>query len=150
EQRWQTARDLLAELEWISSCAVEFASAGSRAKTAAIGRALPWALVAGAAILIMLAAIVHQQTATGVAPAVRFAVAPPSAAGFASAPVISPDGRLLTFVAAAGGRAPELWIRRLDQMSARPIPGSEEALFPFWSPDSHWIAFFAKGKLKKV
>ena len=43
-----------------------------------------------------------------------------------------------------------LWLRSLDSLTARPLPGTEGASFPFWSPDSRFIGFFAGGMLKKV
>jgi Tol biopolymer transport system component len=45
--------------------------------------------------------------------------------------------------------AHQLWIRNLDD-EPRPIPGTHGASYPFWSPDSKWVAFFADGLLKKV
>jgi len=63
---------------------------------------------------------------------------------------LSPDGRRLAFVASdATGRA-MLWVRRLDMLIAQPLSGTEGAAFPFWSPDSGFVAFLAQGKLKKV
>jgi Tol biopolymer transport system component len=64
-------------------------------------------------------------------------------------PVISPDGRHLAFVANQGGRF-LLWIRPIDSTIAQPLPGTEGADYPFWSPDSRFIAFFANGSLKKI
>ena len=58
---------------------------------------------------------------------------------------LSPDGRFLV-ISSAG----ELWIRPLDSESFRRIEGSDGASYPFWSPDSAWIGFFADGQLKKV
>jgi DNA-binding winged helix-turn-helix (wHTH) protein len=43
-----------------------------------------------------------------------------------------------------------LWIRRFDSPAAAALQGTEEADFPFWSPDGRWLAFFARGKLKKI
>ena len=43
-----------------------------------------------------------------------------------------------------------IWTRSIDQVTARPLPGTEHAQFPFWSPDSRWLGFFAEGKLKKT
>ena len=43
-----------------------------------------------------------------------------------------------------------LWIRELGQAEARVLPGTEDAAYPFWSPDSRSVAFFTPGKLKKV
>jgi serine/threonine-protein kinase len=65
--------------------------------------------------------------------------------------VLSPDGRTLVLAGSArpGDRA-RLYVRRLDQLLATPIPGTEGARNPFFSPDGRWIGFFADGKLKKI
>ena len=62
---------------------------------------------------------------------------------------ISPDGEKLVFVASSDGR-PKLWLRSLRTGSAQPLPGTEGASFPFWSPDSRSIAFFANGNLNRI
>ena len=62
---------------------------------------------------------------------------------------VSPNGRYLAVVGAAGGQR-QLWVRPLDSLEPQALPGTEGALFPFWSPDSAYIAFFAEGKLKKI
>jgi serine/threonine-protein kinase len=62
---------------------------------------------------------------------------------------ISPDGRLLVFSATVNGKR-QLWLRPLDGLRALPMPGTDDATFPFWSPDSRYIGFFAEHKLKKV
>jgi Tol biopolymer transport system component len=65
---------------------------------------------------------------------------------------LSPDGRQLAFPATGSDGVSRLWIRSLDSLEARPLPGSESPAFPpfFWSPDSRYIAFDAGGKLKKI
>jgi Tol biopolymer transport system component len=64
---------------------------------------------------------------------------------------ISPDGRYLAFVAAGeDGVEPQLWIRALDETAARPLRGTGGAAYPFWSPDSQAIGFFAEAKLKQI
>jgi Tol biopolymer transport system component len=60
---------------------------------------------------------------------------------------LSADGRQLAFVATAEG-ASRLWVRRLDQVTAQPLAGTEGARYPFWKPDGREIGFFADGKLK--
>ena len=67
-------------------------------------------------------------------------------------PSISPDGRHLALTAAgqADGGPHMLWVRPMDSVEVRPLPGTEGAFLPFWSPDSRWIAFTANGKLLKV
>lgn len=67
-------------------------------------------------------------------------------AGFA----LSPDGRWFTYVAKTPDGKSVLWLRSLDAVEDKPLPGTEKAEFPFWSPDSRFIAFFADAKLKKI
>ncbi len=62
---------------------------------------------------------------------------------------ISPDGRRLVLGARSNGKS-QLWIRPLDSPVAQPLGGTENAQFPFWSPDSKSIGFFADGKLKRI
>ena len=66
-----------------------------------------------------------------------------------SIPAVSPDGLRLAFVATTEGKE-ELWVRDLDSLAARALPGTAGAQYPFWSPDSRAIAFFADGKLKRT
>ena len=71
--------------------------------------------------------------------------------GLQSGPVaVSPDGQRLAFTAADSSGKHLLWVRPLDSLSAQPLAGTEGASFPFWSPDSRYLGFFAGEKLKKV
>jgi Tol biopolymer transport system component len=65
-------------------------------------------------------------------------------------PVLSPDGSKLVFAARDESGDRSLWIRPLDSLSAQKLGGTEGASFPFWSPDSRWVAFFVTGKLRKI
>jgi serine/threonine protein kinase/Tol biopolymer transport system component len=62
---------------------------------------------------------------------------------------LSPNGRALAIAAAEGGER-RLWVRRLDDIEARSLPGTEGAEMPFWSPDNTEIGFFADRRLKRV
>ena len=62
---------------------------------------------------------------------------------------ISPDGRRLVFSADLKGR-PQLFIRDLASTAVVGLADTDGAFFPFWSPDSRSIAFFAMGKLKRI
>jgi len=117
----------------------------------------PWvaATVAVAAIAGLAAlAFVHFRETPPASQAVRFTMDPPPDAvfvneygGFAA----SPDGRYVVFAARLNGAsAPALWLRPLDSITARPLPGTEGGNFPTWSPDSRSLAFFTGGKLKRI
>ena len=90
---------------------------------------------------------------TSPAPGVKFDVLPPEGQQFSSiadggGATISPDGHTLAFVASAGQSSAMLYVRRIDSLQPRLVPGTEGAARPFWSPDSQSIAFVAQGKLK--
>jgi serine/threonine-protein kinase len=73
---------------------------------------------------------------------------PPQTGG--AAVILSPDGRTVVFSGSKSGARPQLYVRRLDQLEAVPLSGTDGAGSPFFSPDGQWLAFFADGKLKKV
>jgi Tol biopolymer transport system component len=108
--------------------------------------------------LAALASFVSRQPAA--TQGVHFEVLPPAKGTFSddgqggSHPspqlAISPDGRELAFVATTTDGRPRLWVRSIDAMSPRVLPGTEGASHPFWSPDSKFIGFFAAATLKKI
>ncbi len=63
---------------------------------------------------------------------------------------LAPDGSRLAFIARDSSGQSRLWVRPLDAFAVTPLPGTENSSFPFWSPDSRFVAFFADGKLKKI
>lgn len=63
--------------------------------------------------------------------------------------ILSPDGRSFVYVG-QGELGRQLLVRKMDQLDASPIPGTEDAYSPFFSPDSQWVGYFSGGKLKKV
>jgi eukaryotic-like serine/threonine-protein kinase len=79
------------------------------------------------------------------APVTRFSVSVPKGA---ASPQVSPDGRLLAFVGLEVPR--QIWVRPIDALEARPVPGTEDGRDPFWAPDSRSLGFFAQGKLRTI
>ena len=81
----------------------------------------------------------------------KLSVLPPEKGKFIPGMIaLSPDGSRLAFVAAGADGRSLLWVRSLDAVEARPLPGTENAYAPFWSPDGRFLGFFAEGKLKKI
>ena len=93
--------------------------------------------------------IVHFGTSPPESIPARLSVIPPFEAAFASgsggAPwlTLSPDGRRMVFGAVSKDGKQMLFLRSLDSESPQPIPGTEDAAQPFWSPDGRFIAFFS-------
>jgi eukaryotic-like serine/threonine-protein kinase len=109
-----------------------------------------YALAAIAALAILALAYVYFREPQ---PAlVKFEVPPPGKGTFAQnvgPPAVSPDGRRVVFVAAVDGKR-ALWVRDLDSLESRMLPGTENAAAPFWAPDSRQLGFFVAGKLLKI
>src|SRR5262249_14125420 len=118
-----------------------------------VRNARPARVVAAAAILVAamfaIPAVRHlRETSAPTPPEMRFEIPTPPTADPASI-AISPDGQKIVFVATSEGQS-KLWVRPLDSVSGRPLAGTNEATFPFWSPDSQYVGFFAEGRLKRV
>jgi len=155
EERLQSAQDVKLELEWIAaekpSATATVASSESNLKERlAWGAGLAAALILGASLVAFL---YHPQHA---ARTVRAVINPPPKTtmnlmgDFAGPPIVSPDGSAIAFTATDSGGKIALWVRPTDSLEARALPGTEGAIFPFWSPDSNALAFFADNKLKTI
>ena len=150
--RFHSAADLAFALESVSSqsdatAAATFVAGGkSRLLNARVasGIAASW-LVVG---LLAVATTVYFRPAAQTPVVTRLDVVTPSTSDPYSF-ALSPDGRKLVFVA-NGDKGPQLWLRPLDQATAQPLPGTEGALYPFWSPDGRTLGFFADAKLKRI
>lgn len=114
---------------------------------------VPWAIAAVALASLTGFGVIHLRESPSVFDAVEFSMEAPPDTSFVSpyggnAP--SPDGRYVVFSATANKGGPSLWLRSLDSLAARSLPGTEGGNFPTWSPDSKSLAFYADGKLKRI
>ncbi|MCM2257252.1 MAG: protein kinase [Vicinamibacteria bacterium] len=130
------------------------ATAAALSREARARRPATWALAAGVVALVVTGWATGRFFST--APSARagplwVSIVPPATVqGRATDPAISPDGRSVAFVAPDAAGVYQLWLRDLATPRPRAIPGTEDPLQPFWSPDGKWLGFFAGGKLKKV
>jgi Tol biopolymer transport system component len=113
-------------------------------------------IASGAAALFFtiaaLLAFIHFREMPTPADLVRFQVLAPGRSDGITYPILSPNGRMIAFLTAEPSvRHGAVWVRSLDSLDARLLPGVENAaVHPFWSPDSRFLAFEQEGKLKKV
>ncbi|HEV8376091.1 MAG TPA: protein kinase [Candidatus Polarisedimenticolia bacterium] len=154
DDRWQSARDVAAELHWI-------AEAGSQAGVAApIGmrrktrEKLAWGVAALLGLVSILLGIVTMSRPAPAPRAFRATLVPPPE--HALIPFdqlglsLSPDGKTLAFVSAAADGRKQIWLRNLSEIAARPVRETDGAWYPFWSPDGQTLGFFADNKLKTI
>ena len=86
-------------------------------------------------------------------PVLHFSVPPPAGTRFLSyprSPALSPDGRTVVFAAESRGTS-RLYRRSIDGFGTEAIEGSDDALYPFFSPDGAWVGFYTRSRqLRKV
>jgi serine/threonine protein kinase len=112
----------------------------------------PWAIAAVFAIAAVCAGALYFGAKTPTPNVIRFQILPPEGNSFGIAFAVSPDGKHIAFPAFSGANGQtRLWVRSLDSLEARALPGTEgTARLPWWSPDSRYVAFQAGGKLRKI
>ena len=112
-------------------------------------QAFVWMGVA-AVLLVALAALalVHFRETSPTVRTVRFQVPGPANATVTFFQ-LSPDGQSLASVAQKEGRT-QVWVQPLSSTEPQALPGTDGASYPFWSPDSAYVGYFAEGKLKKI
>ena len=152
DERWQTARDLMSELQWI----LDDGSRGSAAAAPSIRRRGRLALLAVGAVAVLAGFAARSTlwvTTRPVAAPVHLSFLRPAGTELTNTgrPVlaISPDGTKIVFNAGN-----QLYLRRLDTAESVPIPGTQGTgvQTPFFSADGRWVAFFSveTGELKRI
>ncbi|MBM3740809.1 MAG: hypothetical protein FJW39_34115, partial [Acidobacteria bacterium] len=145
DDRWQTMRDIVIELR-----------SPPEAAPAVAKRSRRWQAVAA---VFFIAAVTGWGLwlRGGVGPALPVAttIEPPEGGKFApivsiGGSAISPNGRMLAFVATDDKGESLLYVRPLESLAARALAGTEDAGRPFWSPDSKSLGFIAQNKLKRI
>jgi eukaryotic-like serine/threonine-protein kinase len=164
-ERFHSARDLAFAIESLSGSAISSGQTttidvtGTTETTASILRIfrnapVAW-IIAGVSMVGLVAALatIYLNRATLDTHATRLYFNPPPNLSFndaqLDAAVISPDGRNIAFSATSSDGKSMLYVRNLDSSDDTLVPGSDNALEPFWSLDSRSVAFGSNGKLKR-
>ena len=115
------------------------------------GQLVPWGVALLCGVLAATALWQYTHLSPSLPPVVRMRIEPAAGTTFdrrAPSLAISPEGTVLAW--AACSPTCRLYVRGIDELDARAIPGTDDASAPFFSPDGRWIGFFAAGKLRKV
>src|SRR6202521_6141154 len=157
EKRWQAASDVCDELKWIAEGGSQVTlvvatpmkgirALGRRALILSLGTLLLGAFVASLATWNLKPSPPQPVSRTVI-------TLPPGQklAGMDNGPAValSPDGTRLAYVGREGSTQ-QLYLRAMDSLESTPIPGTEGAINPFFSPDGQWLGFFRGTKLMKV
>jgi Tol biopolymer transport system component len=146
DERWQNAHDIMRELEWIAE--VKPPSEEMAKRRTFGGARLAWAVAGLFCVAFLILAVLHFRESPPEQQPISFSFSPWEKAQTASLSV-SPNGRYIALVGSWAGRS-QLSVRRLDLPTIHTLTGTEGAQYPFWSPDSGFVGFFADGKLKKI
>jgi len=159
DERYASTRDLAREISGVRRRLSEKSGRGSTAAAAAPPRrprGIGWAAAGAAATAAVWFAASRLRPAPAAGGPVRFQIDAPTKATFnvigrdAGPLTVSPDGTQIAFVATSSEGQKQIYLRGLNALDARPLSGTDGASYPFWSPDSRAIGFFAGGKLKKI
>jgi eukaryotic-like serine/threonine-protein kinase len=151
DERWQSARELKHALRWAGDLEPERSTAASL--RSGFGMA-GWITAGVFAVGAVWAALHYRQPPAATAVAFRFQIPFTGAPATGGAFALSPDGQQLAFTAVGPDGIRRLWIRALDSLEVRALPGADvgQQANPllFWSPDSRFVAFDAGRRLKKI
>jgi eukaryotic-like serine/threonine-protein kinase len=152
--RVQSAHDVAMQLRWTASLSKTAAEAQSITAKAP-NRMLWLALIVAALVLGIVASVFLRPPAQPTA-SIRAVINPPLDTRFrltsdlAGPPILSPDGTYLAFTAIGADGKTNLWVRSMNSGDARMLSDTNDAIFPFWSPNSDSLGFFANGKMRTI
>jgi serine/threonine protein kinase/Tol biopolymer transport system component len=151
DERWQTAHDVKLQLQWIAEGGSQAGVPAPVSKRRRLSQNVAWIAAAVCALAaIGLAVPWIFRTSAPIHP-MRLSILSPDGGSFKPFDIaISPDGSKFAFAAVDAAGKTQLWVRPLESESAQPLAGTDGAQFPFWSPDSQTIGFFADGKMKRL
>jgi len=156
EDRFQSAQDVRLQLKWIAQGGSMVASSPVVSAAMKKPSRMGWIVAAVLLLVAICAAAAYFNLAMRPESVLRTSITPPPGTTFVTVPndsgppVLSPDGMRIAFSARDAKGKTLLYVRPLRSFDAQALAGTENAIYPFWSPDNQAIAFFAEGKLKKI
>jgi len=154
-ERFQSAHDIKSQLRWTAQSGTHRAPQSMDAQQKKLQRGIAWA-VGVLALAVIAIGILSTRVSTSQKAVEASSILAPDKAAFAfygpngGPPALSPDGQFLTFSAQSSDGEYLLWVRPLSELAAQPLRGTDGASFPFWSPDSRSIGFFAHDELETI
>jgi serine/threonine-protein kinase len=160
KRRWQAAGDMRLEIEALLADPTQIVVADAHATAADAPakplwkRAIPFvvtAILAGAVAAWSVFILKPSVPASGSA-IVRVTIGLPGGEVVdVGSPelALSSDGSQIAYVGIRGSTS-QLYLRAMDSLETNALAGTEDGVYPFFSPDGKWIGFFAQGKLKKI
>jgi len=157
DERYLAAHDIKLELQWIAAEKAPAQPADSTTRISRSRERLAWAaaLLSVLALGLLAGFLLYRPNAVHTQ-SIRTIIQPPEKTRLkllgdsAGPPVLSPNGAMLAFTADGSDGNTAIWIRPINSLEAHVLAGTDNAIFPFWSPDSRSLGFFADGKLKTI
>ena len=155
DDRWQSAHDVAEQLRWISEVGSQAGVAAPLVARKRSRERLAWSLAAALALALLATGWLYSKALRKASETAVFDISEPEGTRFnavgdeSGAAVVSPDGTMVVYSVAAEANT-QLWLRTIATGEAKPLGGTEGGAFPFWSPDSRHIGFFALGSMKRV
>jgi hypothetical protein len=152
DERWQCFRDIVLELKWIATGGSQREHWVKRPHQYRVLTAFATTTVIAIAAVLYLLWMNMQPRSRDTT---RFVVQLPAGHSLvvpdldAPALDLSRDGRYLAYVAQRSGQQ-AIYLRPIDEFEAKPVPGTENGVAPFFSTDGDWLGFIAEKKKKKV
>jgi len=154
DDRWQSAHDVMFELRFIAESSSAAGVPAPVARRRAWRERSAWIVAAAGVVAAVAIGVGTMKRTSPAGNLVQFAIeTPPNLALFpfdTKGMAISPDGTIIAFVASDVQGKPSLYIRNLATTKITALAGTDDASYPFWSPDSSQIGFFASGKLHRI